>query len=57
MAVRAGATLNSTAKQEEETGAVVAAEAEGAVEEAACTEALGIAIAGKSSGVLMMYIC
>ena len=58
-AVREGAPLNGTAKQEESAGIMAAAEVTGAVEEAACAEALGIAIAGKlqPSWVLMINLC
>lgn len=58
-AVREGAPLNGTAKQEETAGIMAAAEVTGAVQEAACAEALGIAIAGKLqlSGVLMINLC
>ena len=58
VAVRGGHPLNGTAKQEA-AGAAIAAEVKGAVEEAACTEALGMAIAGNPSAPrpFVMYIC
>ena len=58
-AVREGAPLNGTAKQKETAGIMAAAEVTGAVQEAACAEALGIAIAGKlqPSRSLMMTFC
>ena len=56
VAVRAGTSLNDIAKQEEGAGVALAAEAKEAVEEAACTEALGIAIAGISSAILHVHL-
>ena len=57
-AVREGAPLNGTAQQEETAGIMAPAEVTGAVQEAACAEALGIAIAGKlqPSWVLMINL-